>query len=102
MIAENSISTLQWPSIGRNLPAGKESIEVRHVMGHTSGLAGFDAALKLRTSLIGSLRRVPRGAGSVVGVGTTSGYHLVTQGYCSANSFVALRVRRSLSSLSPR
>jgi len=32
-----------WPEFAR---AGKESIEVRHVMGHTSGLSGFDVALQ--------------------------------------------------------
>ena len=56
-----------WPEFAQG---GKESIEVRHVMGHTSGLAGFDlcaGALAAQAPWWESR--------------TTPGYHLVTQGY---------------------
>ncbi len=61
---------------------GKESIEVRHVMGHTAGLSGFGEPM--RTEELADWEKC-------VGVlaaqapwwepGTASGYHAITQGY---------------------
>ena len=68
-----------WPEFAR---AGKESIEVRHVMGHTSGLSGFDVALQPEDLADWDLC-----AGALAAQApwwasrTTPGYHLVTQGY---------------------
>ena len=68
-----------WPEFAQS---GKESIAVRHVMGHTSGLSGFDAALKPEDLAdwdlcVGALAAQAPWWDSR----TTSGYHLVTQGY---------------------
>jgi CubicO group peptidase (beta-lactamase class C family) len=68
-----------WPEFGQ---AGKERIEVRHLLGHTSGLAGWEVKLKLEeladwercTSLLA-------GQAPWWEPGTASGYHAVTQGY---------------------
>ena len=68
-----------WPEFAQR---GKEAIEVRHVMGHTSGLAGFEAALNPEDLADWDLC-----AGALAAQApwwearTTSGYHLVTQGY---------------------
>ena len=68
-----------WPEFAQR---GKESIEVRHVMGHTSGLSGFDAAIKPEDLADWDLC-----AGALAAQApwweerTKSGYHLVTQGY---------------------
>jgi len=81
-----------WPEFAR---AGKESIEVRHVMGHTSGLSGFDVALQPEDLADWDpLRRRSRGASSVWASRTTPGYHLVTQGYLIGEWYVASRARR--------
>ena len=68
-----------WPEFAAN---GKESIEVRHVMGHTAGLSGFGEPM--RTEDLADWERC-------VGIlaaqapwwppGTASGYHAITQGY---------------------
>ena len=71
--------TTYWPEFGAN---GKEHIEVRHIMGHTSGLSGWDEPMapedladwELCTSRLAA--QAPwwePGAGS--------GYHALTQGY---------------------
>ena len=68
-----------WPEFAQR---GKESIEVRHVMGHTSGLAGFDAALKAEDLADWELCVESLAAQAPWWESrTTSGYHLVTQGY---------------------
>jgi CubicO group peptidase (beta-lactamase class C family) len=68
-----------WPEFAAN---GKESIEVRHLMGHTSGLSGWGASIKAEdladwefcTSALAAQEPwwTP---------GTASGYHALTQGY---------------------
>lgn len=68
-----------WPEFARN---GKERIEVRHLLGHTAGLAGWDEQLTAEdlydwekvTSLLAA--QSPWWE-----PGTASGYHSVTQGY---------------------
>jgi CubicO group peptidase (beta-lactamase class C family) len=68
-----------WPEFAQ---AGKENIEVRHIMGHTSGLSGWDEPLAaeqladwdLCTQLLAA--QAPWWE-----PGTGSGYHAVTQGY---------------------
>lgn len=68
-----------WPEFAQR---DKGSIEVRHVMGHTSGLSGFDAKLNpvdladwdLCVDAIA--QQAPWWESR-----TASGYHLVTQGY---------------------
>jgi CubicO group peptidase (beta-lactamase class C family) len=68
-----------WPEFAAN---GKESIEVRHVMGHTAGLSGWEETLaaedladweKCTTALAAQAPWWEPG--------TASGYHAVTQGY---------------------
>jgi CubicO group peptidase (beta-lactamase class C family) len=68
-----------WPEFGQ---AGKDRIEVRHLLGHTSGLSGWEQALAVEeladwercTSLLAA--QAPWWE-----PGTASGYHAVTQGY---------------------
>jgi CubicO group peptidase (beta-lactamase class C family) len=68
-----------WPEFAQ---AGKEQVEVRHLMGHTAGLPGWDTELaveqladwELCTSLLAA--QAPWWE-----PGTASGYHAVTQGY---------------------
>jgi CubicO group peptidase (beta-lactamase class C family) len=68
-----------WPEFAQ---AGKDRIEVRHLLGHTSGLAGWEEKLAVEdladwercTSLLAA--QAPWWE-----PGTASGYHAVTQGY---------------------
>ena len=68
-----------WPEFAA---AGKERVEVRHLMGHTAGLAGWTEPLELTaladwercTSLLAAQEPWWE-------PGTASGYHAVTQGY---------------------
>jgi CubicO group peptidase (beta-lactamase class C family) len=68
-----------WPEFAQ---AGKERIEVRHLLGHTSGLSGWSEKLALEdladwercTSLLAA--QAPWWE-----PGTSSGYHAITQGY---------------------
>jgi CubicO group peptidase (beta-lactamase class C family) len=68
-----------WPEFA---DAGKDAIEVRHVMGHTAGLSGWEEPLapeqladwELCTSLLAAQKPWWE-------PGTQSGYHAVTQGY---------------------
>ena len=68
-----------WPEFAAN---GKEKVEVRHVMGHTAGLAGWEEPLasedlanwELCTSRLAA--QAPWWE-----PGTASGYHALTQGY---------------------
>src|SRR5438874_5765842 len=68
-----------WPEFAA---AGKERIEVRHLLGHTAGLSGWDEPLTPEdladwercTSLLAA--QAPWWE-----PGTASGYHAVTQGY---------------------
>ena len=56
-----------WPEFAAN---GKEAIEVRHLMSHTSGVSGWDAAVRHRGHLrLGEVDRPARRAGAVVGAG---------------------------------
>ncbi|KIW84774.1 hypothetical protein Z517_00162 [Fonsecaea pedrosoi CBS 271.37] len=71
-----------WPEFAAN---GKQDIEIRHVLSHTSGVAGFDTPLTVEdicdsakvTALLAEQAPwwVP---------GTASGYHSFTQGYLVA------------------
>ncbi|HEX3460174.1 MAG TPA: serine hydrolase domain-containing protein [Acidimicrobiales bacterium] len=68
-----------WPEFAA---AGKEKVEVRHLMGHTAGLAGWTEHLETEeladwekcTSLLAAQEPWWE-------PGTASGYHAVTQGY---------------------
>ncbi|HWE70973.1 MAG TPA: serine hydrolase domain-containing protein [Acidimicrobiales bacterium] len=68
-----------WPEFAA---AGKEKVEVRHLMGHTAGLAGWTEPLETEeladwekcTSLLAAQEPWWE-------PGTASGYHAVTQGY---------------------
>jgi len=68
-----------WPEFAA---AGKEGVEVRHLMGHTAGLSGWEEPItneqlvdwELCTSLLAA--QAPWWE-----PGTASGYHAVTQGY---------------------
>jgi CubicO group peptidase (beta-lactamase class C family) len=68
-----------WPEFAQN---GKEQVEVRHVMGHTAGLSGWEEPLTAEdladwdkcTSLLAA--QAPWWT-----PGDGSGYHAVTQGY---------------------
>ncbi len=72
--------TRYWPEFAAN---GKEGIEVRHVMGHTAGLAGWDDALAVE-DLADWERCTSRLAAQAPWwwePGTASGYHALTQGH---------------------
>ncbi len=68
-----------WPEFAQN---GKEAIEVRHLMGHTAGLSGWDEPLAVHdlydwdrvTSLLAA--QAPWWE-----PGSASGYHSISQGY---------------------
>jgi CubicO group peptidase (beta-lactamase class C family) len=68
-----------WPEFGQ---AGKERIEIRHLLGHTAGLSGWEQRLAVEdladwercTSLLAA--QAPWWE-----PGTGSGYHAVTQGF---------------------
>jgi len=71
-----------WPEFAA---AGKERIEVRHVMSHTAGLSGWEQPVTYDV-----LYDHERAAGLLAAQapwwepGTASGYHAVTQGYLEA------------------
>jgi CubicO group peptidase (beta-lactamase class C family) len=68
-----------WPEFGQ---AGKERVEVRHLLGHTAGLSGWEEKLALE-ALADWDRCVSLLAAQAPWwePGTASGYHAVTQGY---------------------
>ncbi len=68
-----------WPEFAAN---GKEAVEVRHVLGHTSGLSGFTAPFGVADlfDLEASTRRLA-GQAPWWEPGTASGYHAATQGF---------------------
>jgi CubicO group peptidase (beta-lactamase class C family) len=68
-----------WPEFAQ---AGKEKIEVRHIMGHTAGLSGWDeplAAEQLADWNLCTSRLAAQAPWWEPGTG--SGYHALTQGY---------------------
>ena len=68
-----------WPEFAH---AGKEKIEVRHVMGHTAGLSGWDEPLSAEDLADWELCTSRLAAQAPWWEpGTASGYHAVTQGY---------------------
>jgi CubicO group peptidase (beta-lactamase class C family) len=68
-----------WPEFGAH---GKERIEVRHIMGHTSGLSGWEEPMAAEDLANWELC-VTRLADQAPWwePGTASGYHALTQGY---------------------
>lgn len=68
-----------WPEFGAN---GKESIEVRHLLAHTSGVAAWEAPFGL-DELFDPARAVARLAAQAPfwEPGTASGYHALNQGH---------------------
>lgn len=68
-----------WPEFAQN---GKESIEVRHIMAHTSGVSGWDKPFA-PTDLYNWDFAVERLAGQAPWwePGTASGYHAASQGH---------------------
>jgi len=68
-----------WPEFAQ---AGKEKIEVRHVMGHTAGLSGWEEPLQPEQLADWQLCTERLAAQTPWWEpGTGSGYHAVTQGY---------------------
>jgi CubicO group peptidase (beta-lactamase class C family) len=68
-----------WPEFAEN---GKDAIEVRHVLGHTSGVSGWDAPFSLEDML--DLERSTRALAAQAPwwePGTASGYHAQNQGH---------------------
>jgi CubicO group peptidase (beta-lactamase class C family) len=68
-----------WPEFGAN---GKEDIEVRHLLSHTSGVAGFDDPMEVKDlyDTRACVDRLTRQAPWWT-PGTASGYHSLTFGY---------------------
>jgi CubicO group peptidase (beta-lactamase class C family) len=68
-----------WPEFAAN---GKEAIEVRHLLGHTSGVSGWDQPIKLEDiyDRENSTARLATQA-PWWEPGTASGYHAVNQGH---------------------
>ena len=68
-----------WPEFGS---AGKEHVEVRHLLAHTAGLSGWEEPLA-PTELAdwGRCTSLLAGQAPWWEPGTSSGYHAVTQGY---------------------
>jgi CubicO group peptidase (beta-lactamase class C family) len=79
LLSFNERVATYWPEFAQN---GKSDIEVRHVMGHTAGLATFDALTNVEDLADWDLcvtalaRQTPMWSSR-----QTSGYHAVTQGY---------------------
>ncbi len=68
-----------WPEFAE---AGKEKVEVRHIMGHTSGLSGWQEPLATEDLADWDLCTSRLAAQAPWWEpGTASGYHAVTQGY---------------------
>ena len=68
-----------WPEFAQ---AGKEKVEVRHVMGHTAGLSGWDEPLTAEELADWGLCTSRLAAQAPWWEpGTASGYHALTQGY---------------------
>ena len=68
-----------WPEFAAN---GKEQVEVRHVMGHTAGLSGWEEPLAAEDLADWDLCTSRLAAQAPWWEpGTGSGYHAVTQGY---------------------
>ncbi len=68
-----------WPEFAR---AGKETIEVRSLLGHTAGLSGWETPLALED--LGDWEKCCAALAAQAPwwePGTASGYHAVTQGY---------------------
>lgn len=71
-----------WPEFAAN---GKENVEVRHVLSHTSGLPAWDSPVTAE-----DIYDVPKGAAKLasqvpwVTPGTASAYHLISQGHLVA------------------
>lgn len=68
-----------WPEFAAN---GKERIEVRHILSHTSGVSGWDAPFSTEDMYDwdGSTRRLA-GQAPWWEPGTASGYHAQNQGH---------------------
>ena len=68
-----------WPEFAQN---GKESIEVRHLLGHTSGVSGWERPVEAADIMDddGAVRRLEVQAPWWV-PGTASGYHALNQGH---------------------
>jgi CubicO group peptidase (beta-lactamase class C family) len=68
-----------WPEFG---DAGKEHVEVRHLMGHTAGLSGWEEPITMEQLADWELcTTLLAGQKPWWEPGTASGYHAVTQGY---------------------
>ena len=68
-----------WPEFAAN---GKEAIEVRHLMSHTSGVSGWDQPVTSDDIYDWDKSHLhARRAGPVVGAGHASGYHALNQGH---------------------
>jgi CubicO group peptidase (beta-lactamase class C family) len=71
--------TRYWPEFGA---AGKDAIEVRHLLGHTSGLSGWDEPLAVEDLADwGRCTELLAGQAPWWESRAQSGYHAVTQGY---------------------
>ena len=89
-----------WPEFAAN---GKDRVEVRHVMGHTSGLSGWEEPLaaedladwELCTSRLAA--QAPWWE-----PGTASGYHALTQGFLIGEIVRRITVRVTRHVLRPR
>ncbi|MEU2549078.1 serine hydrolase domain-containing protein [Streptomyces roseolus] len=75
----NAPVTTYWPEFGQ---AGKEAIEVRHLMAHTSGVSGWEQPFALE-DMYDWEKSVSRLAGQAPWwePGTASGYHAQNQGH---------------------
>src|SRR5579885_3325573 len=68
-----------WPEFAAN---GKERIEVRHLLGHTSGLSGWQEPITAETLYDwGKATALLAAQAPWWEPGTASGYHGITQGY---------------------
>ena len=68
-----------WPEFAAN---GKEALEVRHVMGHTAGLSGWDEPISAED--LANWEKCTTALAAQAPwwePGTASGYHALTQGY---------------------
>jgi len=68
-----------WPEFAAN---GKEGVEVRHAMGHTAGLSGWDPSIRVEDLADWDLCTSVLAAQAPWWTpGAASGYHAVSQGY---------------------
>ncbi|KIX92758.1 uncharacterized protein Z520_11610 [Fonsecaea multimorphosa CBS 102226] len=82
VLSVNDKVSRYWPEFAAN---GKQDIEIRHILSHTSGVAGFDAPVTVEDICDSpKVTKLLAAQAPWWEPGTGSGYHSFTQGYLIA------------------